>query len=100
MMPTPPDGPCHEPVREELSRRLTELAFHARRNVVVALKPRLDLSDDTCAVPDILLRPAAIKSRDLRGRDAMLVMEIADRRPGCDLEAKARLYAAHGVPEY
>ncbi len=51
-------------------------------------------------VPDVLVRPASIKTPDLRGPDALLVVEIADTSLSYDLTTKAALYASHGVREY
>jgi Uma2 family endonuclease len=51
-------------------------------------------------VPDILVRPAAIKTPDLRGGDALLVVEVADTSLSYDLKSKVPLYALHGISEY
>ena len=61
---------------------------------------QFDLSPDTYVVPDVLVRPASIKTPDLRGPDALLVVEIADTSLSYDLTTKAALYASHGVREY
>ncbi len=68
--------------------------------VIVASEPQFNLSADTYLMPDVLVRPAAIMTPDLRGADAWLVVEIADTSLDYDLETKRPLYASHGVPEY
>jgi Uma2 family endonuclease len=97
IVPMSPKGRRHDLVREELSFRFTKLA---PPGVFVAPEPQLNLSADTYTAPDILVRPAAIKTPDLRGRDALLLVEIADSSLGYDLDTKAPLYASHGIPEY
>src|SRR6266446_642586 len=88
IVPMSPKGRRHEIVREAL-------AFHFSRaapdGVFVVSEPQFNLAEDTYAVPDILIRPAAIKTPDLRGADALLVVEIADTSLAYDLQAKARL---------
>jgi Uma2 family endonuclease len=66
----------------------------------VVSEPQFNLGEDTYVVPDILVHPAGIKTPDVRGVDALLVVEIADTSLAYDLQTKARLYASHGVPEY
>jgi hypothetical protein len=51
-------------------------------------------------VPDLLVHPNAIATPDVRGSDALLVMEVAETSLAYDLKTKAMLYAAYGVPEY
>jgi Uma2 family endonuclease len=51
-------------------------------------------------VPDLLVHPNAIATPDVRGRDALLVVEVAETSLAYDLKTKVKLYAAHGVPEY
>jgi Uma2 family endonuclease len=97
IVPMSPKGRRHELVREELTFRSAKLA---PPGIFVAAEPQLSLSADTFTVPDILVRPAAIKTPDLRGSDALLLIEIADSSLGYDLETKAPLYASHGIPEY
>jgi hypothetical protein len=44
----------------------------------VVSEPQFNLGEDTYVVPDILVHPAGIKTPDVRGVDALLVVEIAD----------------------
>jgi Uma2 family endonuclease len=97
IVPMSPKGRRHEIVREELTFRFTKLA---PSEIFVSAEPQFNLSPDTYTVPDILVRPAAIKTPDLRGGDAFLVIEVADTSLSYDLKAKVPLYASHGIPEY
>ncbi len=92
-----PTGRRHEVIREELSFRFTRAA---PESVFISQVSQFNLSEDTYVVPDILVRPAAIKTYDLHGSDALLVVEVADTSLRYDLNTKAQLYALHGVPEY
>jgi Uma2 family endonuclease len=97
IVPMSPKGRRHEIVREALAFRFSRVA---PEGVFVASEPQFNLAEDTYAVPDILARPAAIKTPDLRGGDALLVVEIADTSLAYDLQTKAQLYASHDVREY
>ena len=50
--------------------------------------------------PDVLVHPHAIKTYDLQGTDALLVIEVAKTSLRYDLKTKLPLYASHGVREY
>jgi Uma2 family endonuclease len=97
IVPMSPKGRRHEIVRLELGYRFTRLA---PQDVFVAPEPQFNLGPDTFLVPDLLLHPRAIATPDLRGSDALLVVEVAETSLAYDLKTKATLYAAHGVPEY
>jgi Uma2 family endonuclease len=88
--------------REEIVRE--ELAFcSARRapeHVLVASLPQFNLSHDTFMLPDLLVHPRKIKTYDLRGGDALLVVEVAETSLLYDIRTKVPLYATHGVREY
>jgi Uma2 family endonuclease len=66
----------------------------------VAIEPSLYLSDVTFLEPDILIHSGAILPEDVRGPDALLVIEISDSTLAKDLGPKAGLYARHGVRHY
>jgi Uma2 family endonuclease len=97
IVPMSPKGRRHEIVRVALAFRFSRAA---PEGVFVASEPQFNLSDDTYAVPNILVHPSAIKTPDIRGGDALLVVEIADTSLAYDLQIKPRLYASHGVREY
>jgi len=97
IVPMSPKGRRHEIVRLELGYRFTRLASE---DVFVAAEPQFNLDADTFLVPDLLVHPRAIATPDVRGSDALLVVEVAETSLAYDLKTKAILYAAHGVPEY
>ena len=97
IVPMSPKGRRHEIVRAALAFRFSRAA---PEGVFVVSEPQFNLGDDTYVVPGILVHPAAIKTPDVRGADALLVVEVADTSLAYDLQTKARLYASHGVREY
>jgi Uma2 family endonuclease len=68
--------------------------------VIVASETQFNLSRDTFTNPDILVHPMAIKTPDVKGPDALLVVEVSDTSLSYDLKTKLPLYASHGVREY
>ena len=92
-----PAGRRHETVRLELAHRMARLAPD---DIMVASEPQFNLSPDTFLKPDIVVHPHAIKTYDLHGADALLVVEVAETSLSYDLKAKLPLYASHGVREY
>ena len=97
IVPMSPAGRRHETIRIELAHRMARLA---REDIIVAQEPQFNLSPDTFAKPDILVHPHAIKTYDLQGPDALLVVEVAETSLSYDLKTKLPLYASHGVREY
>jgi Uma2 family endonuclease len=97
IVPMSPKGIRHEIIREELAFRFTRMA---PEGIFVASESQLNLTQNTYTLPDILVRPAAIKTPRLSPGDALLVVEIADTSLSYDLKTKVPLYAAHGVREY
>ena len=97
IVPMSPKGRRHEIIRGKLAFRFARATPDA---VFVASVPQFNLSDDTYVLPDILIHPAAIETPDVRGGDALLVVEVADISLHYDLATKAPLYAEHGVREY
>ena len=97
IVPMSPSGRQHEVLREELENWLRA---HVTANASIIAEPQLNLADDTYTKPDILVRPAAIRTPDVRGDTALLVIEVSDTRYPYDTGAKAALYALHGVQEY
>jgi Uma2 family endonuclease len=97
IVPMSPKGRRHEIVRGVLALRFSRAA---PESLFVVSEPQFNLTEDTYVVPDILVHPAAIKTPDIRGSDALLVVEIADTSLAYDLRMKAQLYASHGVREY
>ena len=97
IVPMSPKGRRHEIIRAKLAYRFTRSASEAQ---FVVSEPQFNLSDDTYVVPDILVHPAEILTPDVRGSDALLVVEVADTSLAYDLRTKAPLYASYGVREY
>jgi len=92
-----PAGRRHETIRIKLAHRMGRLA---REDVIVAEEPQFNLSPDTFLKPDILVHLDTIETYDLQGRDALLVVEVAETSLDYDLKTKLSLYASHGVREY
>jgi Uma2 family endonuclease len=97
IVPMSPKGRRHEAIREALAFRFPRAA---PEGVFAASESQFNLAEDSLVVPDILVRPAGIKTPDLRGKDALLVVEVAETSLAYDRGMKARLYAFHGVREY
>jgi Uma2 family endonuclease len=97
ILPMSPKGRRHELIRLNLGYRFTRLASE---DVFVAPEPQVNLSLDTYLVPDLLVHPTAIATPDVRGSDALLVVEVAETSLAYDLKTKVMLYATYGVPEY
>jgi Uma2 family endonuclease len=97
IVPMSPKGRRHEIIRTRLAFRLTKWAPDG---IFVASETQFNLDDDTYFNPDILVQPAAVETPDVRGSDALLVVEIADTSLRYDLNTKAPIYAAYGVREY
>jgi Uma2 family endonuclease len=84
-------------IRIELAQRMAELA---RKDFLVAQRPQFNLAPDTFVKPDILVHPRAIQTYDLKGAEALLVVEVAETSLSYDLKVKLPIYASHGVREY
>jgi Uma2 family endonuclease len=97
IVPMSPKGRRHEIIRIKLAFRFSKLA---PSDVIVASEPQFNLSAETFTNPDILVHPAAIDTPDVKGSDALLLVEVADTSLRYDLKTKLPLYAAHGVREY
>ena len=97
IVPMSPKGRRHEIIRGALALRLARGTLD---HIFVVSEPQFNLAADTYVVPDILVHPAAVKTPDVRGGDALLVVEVADTSLRYDLGTKATLYAEHGVREY
>lgn len=60
----------------------------------------LYLSEDLMFAPDITIIPRTLLIEKAKGEDIRLLIEVSDSSLENDLGNKAKLYAAHGVPEY
>ena len=97
IVPMSPKGRRHEIIRVRLGHRFARLA---PEDILIAPEPQFNLTDDTYLVPDLLVHPSRIDTPDVRGADALLVVEVAETSLAYDLKTKMPVYAAHGVPEY
>ena len=97
IVPMSPVVRRHEVVAEDLERYLRK---RENAGVHVVAERQLNFADDTYTNPDILVRPAHIKTPDIRGDTVLLVVEVAATSLEYDLMTKAPLYARHGVREY
>jgi Uma2 family endonuclease len=87
----------HEIVKNEL---VELLALRKPKTVRLAVESSLFLAPDCVLEPDILLYRKTLLPEDVRGPDALLVIEIADTSQARDLQVKAPLYARHCVRDY
>jgi Uma2 family endonuclease len=97
IVPLSPKARRREIIRGMLALRLSR---PTTGDIFVISEPQFNLDDDTYANPDILVHPAAIMTPDVRGGDALLVLEVADTSLRYDLDIKAPIYPAYGVCEY
>jgi Uma2 family endonuclease len=97
IMPMSPKGARHEVLKIALLERLFDQRSPDCR---IAVEPGWRLGEMLYLEPDMLVYPAAVGFASMRGRDALLVVEIADSTLGTDLGPKAALYAAEGVRDY
>ena len=58
------------------------------------------LSPENAPEPDVFVFPASVDAAVLRGADIVLAIEVSVSSLALDLNAKAALYARHGVQEY
>lgn len=65
----------HEIIRTVLAFRFCRAVLE---NVLVASVPRYNLAEDTFLHPDLLVHPATFKTFDIQGKDALLVVEVAE----------------------
>jgi Uma2 family endonuclease len=97
IVPMSPKGRRHEIVRVALALRLSR---GTSEKLVVASESQFNLSEDSYTVADVLIHPVALKTPDVRGKDALLVVEVADTSLAYDRGMKERLFAFHEVREY
>lgn len=94
----PSDGPLH---RRWTGALFVWLARRIDLNAYVVLQnTTLELSDFNAPSPDVQVYAAGAREEDVRGADALLVIEQADTSLKKDLRLKADLYARYGVRDY
>jgi Uma2 family endonuclease len=97
IVPMSPKGRRHELIRGAVALRFSR---GTPESVFIISEAQFNLAEDTYTVPDVLIHPAAIKTPDVSGKEALLVVEVAETSLTYDRGMKARLYAFHGVREY
>jgi Uma2 family endonuclease len=97
IVPMSPKGRFHEVVADELARYWGQKIVP---EIWVSVERQFNLDASTYTDPDLIVRPTQVKSYDLRGETALLIVEVADSSLEKDNGIKARLYASHGVREY
>lgn len=97
IVPMSPKGRRHEIVREAL-----EDWFRPRwpEGMKVIAEPQFNLDEAVYTTPDLLVKPSVLLTPDLRGPDALLVIEVAASSWTKDTTTKASVYATFGVREY
>jgi len=75
IVPMSPKGVRHERLRNMLTYRWTKLAPD---NVMIAGASQFNLDVDTFVNPDVLAHAMAIHTDNLRGPEALLVVEVAE----------------------
>jgi Uma2 family endonuclease len=92
----------HNPPHIRVKRwLLNELTLQLGRSFWVDSEPTFYLEPDgEFTVPDIMVYPRTLEGHLVRGPDASLVIEVADKSLKKDRGRKARLYARHGVRDY
>jgi Uma2 family endonuclease len=97
IVPMSPTGRVHEVLADELAQYWSP---RAPTDAKISVERQFNLDAFTYTDPDLIVRPAGIKSYDVRGDSVLLVVEIADTSWEKDIGTKARLYASFGVREY
>jgi Uma2 family endonuclease len=91
-------NPPHINVKRWLLKRLT---LDLGETYWVDSETTFYLEDDgEFTLPDILVYPQPMKGHEVRGPDALLLIEVADKSLKKDRTRKARLYARFGVRDY
>ncbi len=90
-----PKGNRHEMMQRRLARWLVR---HAPEAMAVSVEPSLYLTAESAPEPDLALFPDRLRIKEVRGRDVVLAVEVADATLSFDLQVKAPLYARAGIP--
>jgi Uma2 family endonuclease len=92
-----PKNSPHEHYKSRLVRWLNRILPDTLN---VGIEQTIYLEPRTFLDPDIVVAPGHIRSADLKGPSALLVIEVSDTTLNTDLGVKARKYATAGVPHY
>lgn len=81
--------------------RLIEVIVRSQpAETAVFVESSITLNEATFVEPDVAVWPRGLPSREARGADLLLVIEVADSSIAYDLKVNAPLHAAHGVQDY
>ncbi len=97
IVPMSPKGRRHEIIRVALTLRFSR---GTPESIVIASEAQFNLAEDSYTVPDVLIHDAKFMTPDVGGKDALLVVEVAETSLAYDRGMKGRLYATHGLREY
>ena len=86
----------HELTKSKLTRALV---LATGSDIRLYVEASITLSADTLVEPDLVLATGSA-SRELRGPDLLLAIEVSDSSIAYDLRVKAPLYARFGVRDY
>ena len=87
----------HEIVKSRLTRALV---LNLPESARLYVESSITLAADILVEPDLVVLPKGSMTRDMRGPDLLLAIEVADSSLSYDLRFKAPLYALHGIREY
>lgn len=97
LVPMSPKGDSHEDVKVSLVdhwiRRRTD-------DTAVAQETAFRPSEFDYFEPDIIIFPRAIRRRELKPQDILLIVEIADSSLRYDMNQKSLIYARLGIREF
>ena len=96
LVPMSPKGNHHEVLKARLN---IFFARHAPKGVMFVPETTFRLSETTYLEPDFVFYKEEQPLADLRGDNALLVVEVADTSLAYDRGRKARLYASFGIRE-
>lgn len=93
---------AHNPAHLRVKRYLLATAFaQLGENYWIDSEPSLYLEEDgDYTLPDIVIYPKSFEAHAVRGRDVLLLIEVADSTFKKDRVRKAEIYARHGVRDY
>jgi hypothetical protein len=75
IVPMSPKGRRHELIRGAVALRFSR---GTPESVFIISEAQFNLAEDTYTMPDVLVHPAAIKTPDVCGTDALLVIQVAE----------------------
>lgn len=91
------EGDKHSYLRVRLINAMVRMA---PERLMIGPDTTFRLADNVWPEPDIFVFDAGLRPAQVRGPDALLVVEISDTSLAYDLKEKAALYARFGVREY